>query len=102
MTTDPSDIVESTPENLPDRLMAYHEMGKQKPHVLMMAPLVEAAAEITRLRGLLRQAHCVIAHGSASGLAWKYTLDNIDDALNRPRFTECEKMRAKKLAGSSE
>lgn len=55
MTTEPSDIVESTPENLPDRLMAYHEMGKQKPHVLMMAPLVEAAAEITRLRAALAQ-----------------------------------------------
>lgn len=62
----------------------------------------EAAAEITRLRELLRQAHGVIAHGPASGLAWKYTLDNIDDALNRPRVTECEKMLAKKLAGSSE
>lgn len=62
----------------------------------------EAAAEITRLRGLLRQAHGVIAHGPASELVWKYTLDNIDDALNRPRFTEWEKMLAKKLAGSSE
>ena len=64
--------------------------------------LSSAAAEITRLRGLLRQAHCVIAHGPASGLAWEYTLDNIDDALNRPRFTECNAMLAKKLAGSSE
>ena len=104
MTTDPSDIVEQL--RLNERMrreLASETAGERRDYLLEEARLnAEAAAEITRLRELLRQAHGVIAHGPASGLAWKYTLDNIDDALNRPRFTECEKMLAKKLAGSSE
>ena len=91
MTTDPSDIVE--------QLLSVDGI---KDAGVVIDLCWEAAAEIERLRGLLRQAHGVIAHGPASELAWKYILDNIDDALNRPRFTECEKMLAKKLAGSSE
>jgi len=90
---DPSDIVE--------RLLDVADLDARAGEPLGKA-CREAAAEITRLRELLRQAHGVIAHGPASGLAWKYILDNIDDALNRPRVTEWEKMLAKKLTGSSE
>lgn len=38
--------MESTPENLPERLMWFHEHRS----VAFMAPLVEAAEEIERLR----------------------------------------------------
>ena len=91
MDSDPSDIVEQ-----------LRSVDGTKDAGFVIDLCQEAAAEITRLRGLLRQAHGVIAHGPASELAWKYILDNIDDALNRPRVTEWEKMLAKKLAGSSE
>jgi hypothetical protein len=47
--------MESTPENLPDRLMWFHEQSKTLPSVLIAAPLVEAAEEIKRLRAELNR-----------------------------------------------
>ena len=45
--------MESTHENLPDRLRWFHENGKINPAVLMAAPLFEAADEIEQLRKLV-------------------------------------------------
>jgi hypothetical protein len=47
--------MESTPENLPDRLMWFHEHSKTLPSVLIAAPLVEAAEEIKMLRATIRR-----------------------------------------------
>lgn len=44
--------MESTPDNLPERLMWFHETTKNNPLMGVFAPLVEAAEEIKRLRKL--------------------------------------------------
>ncbi len=42
--------MESTRENLPQRLYHFHTIGKDRPGTLIAAPLIEAAEEILRLR----------------------------------------------------
>lgn len=44
--------MESTPQNLPDRLRAFHALAKDRPALAVAAPIMEAAEEIDRLREL--------------------------------------------------
>lgn len=57
--------MESTPENLPERLMWFHEAIKDRPFVGVAAPIVEAAEEIRRLRNALKLAE-ISAKGAGS------------------------------------
>ncbi len=55
--------MESTRDNLPDRLRYFSDMGKDVPKVMVMAPLIEAAEEIERLRALLNgRDDFIVAH----------------------------------------
>ena len=63
--------MESTPDNLPERLMAYHRVGKDKPLALAAAPIVEAAEHIIALRKTL---HAIV--------------EMIDDCPDAPTATD--------------
>jgi hypothetical protein len=63
--------MESTPDNLPERLMHFHRIGKDQPSVLIAAPLVEAADHIAALRKTL---HAIV--------------EMIDDCPDAPRGSD--------------
>ena len=45
--------LESTPENLPQRLRIFHALAMDRPALAAAAPIIEAAEEIERLRKCL-------------------------------------------------
>jgi hypothetical protein len=63
--------MESTPDNLPERLMHFHRIGKDQPSVLIAAPLVEAADHIAAMRKTL---HAIV--------------EMIDDCPDAPRGSD--------------
>jgi hypothetical protein len=63
--------MESTPDNLPERLMHFHRLGKEMPQTMMAAPIVEAAEHIIALRKAL---HAIV--------------EMIDDCPDAPRGSD--------------
>ena len=63
--------MQSTPDNLPERLLHFHRIGTDKPGALIAAPLVEAATHIIALRKAL---HAIV--------------EMIDDCPDAPRGSD--------------
>jgi hypothetical protein len=63
--------MESTPDNLPERLMHFHRLSKDMPSALVAAPIVEAAEHIATLRKTL---HAIV--------------EMIDDCPDAPRGSD--------------